>query len=224
MIAVVRCTFDMRAGPARVDCQPRVGGRAHGDSWAVQDGPQWMVNWSTRDEKGHRRGIWDGNAKITDHGRHCGAGRQDDSISPNRLPIFGCHTGYGAGMGSDGALSHIGDQPPAAFQEVRDQELDEAGQINPSLARIPHGTGVRDGRHIDARSVSADLLAREQLAVVAMSHQMIMASVQLLSFRVPGEPAREAQPAQARLLGRQSAVAVDASHPEPMVGLCVHAS
>ena len=50
---------------------------------------------------------------------------------------------------------------------------------------------------------------------------MIMTLAQLLAvvFGVPNQPAREAQPTEARLLSRQSAVAIDAGHPEPMVGL-----
>ena len=63
------------------------------------------------------------------------------------------------------------------------------------------------------------------MAVVAMSHLVIMTSAQLLTlaFGVPGQSTRKTQPAEARLLSRQSAVAIDAGHPEPMVGLPPHA-
>ena len=63
------------------------------------------------------------------------------------------------------------------------------------------------------------------MAVVAMSRLVIMTPAQFptLIFGVPDQSAREAQPAEARLLSRQSAVAIDAGHPEPMVGLPPHA-
>ena len=64
-------------------------------------------------------------------------------------------------MGSDSAPPCIGDELPAAFQEVLDQELDEARQVDPSLARVPDGASIRNGCRIDARSANADLVARE---------------------------------------------------------------
>ena len=84
--------------------------------------------------------------------------RQDHSVCLNKLPVLGRHAGYRAGLASDGAFPCLGDELPAAFDEVLDQKLDEAWQIDPSLARIPDGASVRNGCRIDTRSVSANLV------------------------------------------------------------------
>ena len=128
-------------------------------------------------------------------------------------------------MGSNGAPPCVSDEPAPAAQEILDQKLNEAWQVDPSLARIPDGTSARDGGRIDARRVSADVLRIEQEAVVAMSHLMIMTPAQLLILVVgiPSQPSSKAQPTQTRLLSRQSAVTIYAGHPEPMVRLPPHA-
>src|SRR5829696_8245547 len=183
-----------------------------------------MVHRSAGDQKGDWRGIRDDDAKISNRRRHRGTGCQDHSVYPNKIATFGGDTADRASIASDGALPCIGDQLPTTFLEVFDQELDEARQVDPALARIPNSASVRDGCCIDARGVGVDILRLEQVAVVAVSHLMIMTSVQLLTFAfgVPGQPAREAQPAEAWLLSRQRAIAINAGDPEPMVGLPPH--
>src|SRR5215207_879354 len=163
-----------------------------------------MVHRSAGDQKRDWRGIRDDDVKISNHRRHRGTGCQDHSVYPNKIATFGCDAADRAGMASDGALPCISDQLPTAFLEVFDQELDEARQVDPAFARIPDGASVRDGCCIDARGVGSDILRLEQVAVVTVSHLMTMTSVQLLTFvfGVPGQPAREPQPAEARLLSR----------------------
>src|SRR5215208_2772223 len=162
-----------------------------------------MVHGSARDEMGDRGGIRDGDAKISKQARHGGTGRHDYRVCLNELPTLGCHAHYRVGLASDGALPCLGDELPAAFHEVLDQELDEARQVDPSLARIPDGTGIRDGRRIHTWSVSADVLRPEQVAVVTVSHLMIMTSAQLLNhvLGIPSQPARKPQPTKTGLQG-----------------------
>ena len=76
----------------------------------------------------------------------------------NNSPSSGHDAGYGAGMGSNGAPPCVSDEPPAAALEVLDQKLNEAWQVDPSLARIPDGTSIRDGGRVDTRRVNADVL------------------------------------------------------------------
>ena len=214
-MAAVRAARDVGGCPVRVDRQPTIGRGAHGDSWRVEDSPQWMVHWSARDKKRDCRGIRDGDVKISEHLRNGGAGCQDRSIYPEELPTSGHHACYRATIGSNGALPRVGDELPAAAQEVLDQKLSEARQVDPSLAGVPDRSRVRNGCCIDSWNVGADLVASQQVTLVTVAHLMLMSSTQLLSLvvRVPYQPPGEAQPGQTGLLRRQGSVAIYAGHP-----------
>ena len=84
--AAVRGAGDVGVCPVGVDRQPTVRGGSHGDSRSVEDRLQRMRYGSARDQERDWRGIRDGDAKISEHGRHGGTGRQDGSIRPKSSP------------------------------------------------------------------------------------------------------------------------------------------
>src|SRR5829696_7054558 len=99
--------------------------------------------------------------------------------------------------------------------------VDQRGQVDPALTRVPDRSRRRDRCRVDTRYPHLNFIWSEQVTVVTLRQLMSMDLADGFRFVIglPVQPTVEPQPVLIRMMGEESSVAVDSDHAQAVIVL-----